>query len=117
MPDEHGAAAALDALFDSDPGRAAEIAQDRFERSLQARCVPSGLVALLAEKGLDPYAKVARRLAELDCNRRSLKPADSLFSGGPRTNERPRKAAEKMSPGACRAAFEELFGIQPEPPE
>ncbi|MEO6325603.1 MAG: hypothetical protein ABIT01_16740 [Thermoanaerobaculia bacterium] len=117
MPDEHGAAAALDALFESDPGRAAEIAQDRFERSLRARCVPSSLVALLGAKGLDPYAAVARRLRELECDRHRLKPAESLFSGDARATERAREASEKISPGACRTAFQELFGIEPKPPE
>ncbi|HEV8269485.1 MAG TPA: hypothetical protein VGR00_14670, partial [Thermoanaerobaculia bacterium] len=110
------AATALDALFASDPPHASAIAEERLRKSLDADCVPGPLVELMARNQGDPFAAVERRLSELDCDRSKLRPRSGVRIGPAQTAKGAtpapnpsREAAERMSPGRCRAAFESLF--------
>lgn len=66
---------------------------------------------------LDPFRPIERRLSELDCDRRRLRPDDPIASWQGEETETPsldhaaRTAAAGMSPGKCRKSFEELFGL------
>jgi hypothetical protein len=116
VPDPSVAATALDALFASDPSAASAIAEERLQKSLSADCVPGPLVELIARNRGDPFAAVERRLSEVDCDRKRLRPRSGVRVGGaattrsaPPASNPAREAAERMSPGKCRAAFESLF--------
>lgn len=111
------AATGLDALFESDPAAAAQIAEERLAASLAARCVPGQLVALLARRGHDPFREVEKALSAEDCDRSRLRPDAELrwgFTTGPAA-EKARAAAERLS-GDCRKALEALFALD-RPPE
>ena len=123
IPDPDAAATAVDALFDVDPSSAAAIAEERLAGSLGARCVPATLTRTMASRGLDPFRPVERRLDELDCDRSRLRPdyaisypADDAQAEASPYRAAARAAAERMSPGKCRKAFEALFGLTPPPP-
>jgi hypothetical protein len=79
----------------------------------------------MTQRGLDPFSPVERKLGELECDRSRLRPdeairltADEAGSRNPVLLPEPGQAAERMSPGACRKAFEALFGLDhPASPE
>lgn len=93
------------------------LAEERLARCLDARCVPDGLVRAMVRMRLDPFAPVERRLQELDCERRRLRPDSAIASWSGESSapdtfaQAARAQAERMSPGKCRKAYDALFGL------
>ena len=115
IPDWSAAATALDALFDVNPARASQIAEERLLSSLLASCVPAELVALLARRDADPFRAVEARLMALGCKREALRPRRKVSLGYSEEEGKEvkaaRAAAERLTRPECRKGFENLFGL------
>ena len=79
--------------------------------------MPDGLVRAMVRMRLDPFAPVERKLQDLGCERRRLRPDSAIRSwAGPEGAPDPfaqaaRTQSERMSPGKCRVAWDALFGL------
>jgi hypothetical protein len=105
-------------MFDVNPSLATSIAEERLARSLDARCVPDGLVRAMARMRLDPFGPVVLKLQELECERRRFRPDDAIRSWSYEQDKTPdpfaqaaRAEGDRLPQGKCRKAFEALFGL------
>jgi hypothetical protein len=100
------------------PSLATSIGEERLTKSLDVRCVPDGLVQAMARMRLDPFGPVERKLQELECDRRRLRPDDAIRSWSYEKEKTPdpfaravRAEGDRLPQGKCRKAFEALFGL------
>lgn len=109
----------LEALFELDPTRAAELGRTHLAAALARSCVPEPLLPTLLAHGIDPFPDLLAALQERGCDRARLRPGEPVAAGIARaarteTGQAARQALEAAGSASCRAALASLLGIDAE---